>query len=944
MKKVKKILSLLSSIALTMTAFSNFPAVQSSVDAAGSFDGAMLAQSSLIYNNDLAKVCAEFSHTAENESETNILKLYKQYGFSTYEAYNYGDNSSYAFSFGYSDVEVNGVETPVILVTARGSVTTEELINDYVQESNLADLANYMGFYDSTSSFFSYSVYTHIRSFELNIQSKLMDFIENECPNFYTNENSKLIITGHSLGGAAANLTAASYEVVPDYETEGVEQDNLYAYTFGAIKVKTEGKSQTVTGFENIHNIYNFYDSFGPNGQFQALGVSDPSCLFGHIDNVANTGVEGQATAGHNMEAYKAALEQNGDICTLGYSAGLEFTEYGDYAVVSDCDEEAYGVIIPDTYNGLPVTEISFSAFEDCTHLAKVKIPNSVTVIDNKAFKNCHNLSKIDFPPNLETIGNEAFYNCSLEVLDIPDTVKKIGKSAFYNNNYLTEVKLPKSLKTIDEGVFKNCGHIEKFEIPEGVTAIKANAFESMSIGELILPSTLTTIGESAFEDSRITNLTIPPSVNKIDAYAFYDAYIFYLNITDFAAWCAIEFENWQSNPLSYSGKVLYNKKTFSSLELPDGIQKISQYAFVEFDQLTGVSIPDSVQEIGDCAFNACASLTDVIVGNGIKTIGEAAFCNCQNLKAISIGNGVADVKDNAFAGCESLTYVTLPDGLETLGEGVFNDCYDLIGVDLGNKITTIPDRTFYYCESLEAIEIPDTVEKINSEAFSYCTSLKTVIISDSVYAMTGCGIGYPSDKRNENLTIYGYKNSTAEEYATDYSIAFKVIAEKPEITVPIVPVDINRPDEPATTTVTTQVSGITTNTSAATTTSNKVSGSATNTAATTTSNKVSGSATNTAATTTSNRVTEATVETTTETASGGNINWGDADLSGKVDIDDVVKILCYSADSTAFPMEAAGRKNSDVYQNGDGVSVNDAVSIQKYLSQQIDSLPESYA
>ena len=87
----------------------------------------------------------------------------------------------------------------------------------------------------------------------------------------------------------------------------------------------------------------------------------------------------------------------------------------------------------------------------------------------------------------------------------------------------------------------------------------------------------------------------------------------------------------------------------------------------------------------------------------------------------------------------------------------------------------------------------------------------------------------------------------------------------------------------------------------------------------------------------------EPSSETTTEPSTVDDIVWGDADLSGKVDIDDVIKILCYSSDNTAFPMEETGKKNADVYQNGDGVSVNDAVSIQKYLSQQIDSLPESY-
>ena len=68
---------------------------------------------------------------------------------------------------------------------------------------------------------------------------------------------------------------------------------------------------------------------------------------------------------------------------------------------------------------------------------------------------------------------------------------------------------------------------------------------------------------------------------------------------------------------------------------------------------------------------------------------------------------------------------------------------------------------------------------------------------------------------------------------------------------------------------------------------------------------------------------------------------WGDADLSGDVEIADAVKIMCYVTDPENNPIDPQGIINGDVYQTGDGLSVQDALSIQKYLAQIIKSLPE---
>jgi aryl-phospho-beta-D-glucosidase BglC (GH1 family) len=94
----------------------------------------------------------------------------------------------------------------------------------------------------------------------------------------------------------------------------------------------------------------------------------------------------------------------------------------------------------------------------------------------------------------------------------------------------------------------------------------------------------------------------------------------------------------------------------------------------------------------------------------------------------------------------------------------------------------------------------------------------------------------------------------------------------------------------------------------------------------------VSTTAATTAATTTSN---------TTTTVADDTIVYGDADCDGDVDIDDVVMLVCYVADNTTNPLTEQGLKNVDVYQTGDGVNAMDALSVQKFLVKNIDSLPE---
>jgi len=158
-------------------------------------------------------------------------------------------------------------------------------------------------------------------------------------------------------------------------------------------------------------------------------------------------------------------------------------------------------VTIPNELDGLPVTSIGDVAFQDCTGLTSVVMPDSVTRIGNQAFAYCLALTSITIPDSVTSIGEGAFSECtSLTSIAIPDSVTSIGQEAFLYCTSLTCVIIPDSVTRIGGLVFYCCTGLTSVTIGNRVTSIGGYAFSGCTgLTSVLIPDSVTRIGGSAF-------------------------------------------------------------------------------------------------------------------------------------------------------------------------------------------------------------------------------------------------------------------------------------------------------------------------------------------------------------------------------------------------------------------------------------------------------------
>jgi hypothetical protein len=153
------------------------------------------------------------------------------------------------------------------------------------------------------------------------------------------------------------------------------------------------------------------------------------------------------------------------------------------------------------------VKEIPSTAFNLCSFVEQVVIPNSVQTIKDGAFFRCTSLTDVTIGSGVTSIMRDAFSDCtSLEVIKIPSNVKTIGGSAFSGCTNLFYLILNEGLETIESYAFYGCS----------------------SIFSVLLPSSLKSIGEKAFYDCVSLSSVLNESPLEIELGSESNGYVAY--------------------------------------------------------------------------------------------------------------------------------------------------------------------------------------------------------------------------------------------------------------------------------------------------------------------------------------------------------------------------------------------------------------------------------
>jgi hypothetical protein len=249
------------------------------------------------------------------------------------------------------------------------------------------------------------------------------------------------------------------------------------------------------------------------------------------------------------------------------------------------------------------VTAIGANAFQDCTELTSVVIPQSVTLIRDSAFQNCTGLTSIRIPASVNEIGNDAFKDCTgLAKVIVPDIAAwcrilfKGESNGWWSWTYANPLRYAGHLYA------DNDTEIKKLIIPNEVTYISEHAFSDCSyIESVTIPNSVTFIGEAAFRGcTSLTSVTIPNSVTQINKYAF-------------SGCSSLETVTLSENITRINDNLFYYCTSLKNITIPQSVTYIAYQSFCECKSLTTITIPSKVSYIGFMAFSGCSKLNTVV-------------------------------------------------------------------------------------------------------------------------------------------------------------------------------------------------------------------------------------------------------------------------------------------------------------------------------------------
>lgn len=460
------------------------------------------------------------------------------------------------------------------------------------------------------------------------------------------------------------------------YTFEGWFTDETFATPFDFEKYAADEGRTNITVYAKFEKIFSTTVTYMADGKeykvFTVIGVNveDPNYMPEKAGYTFEGWFEDETfETPFDFEAYAATLDRTDIIVYAKFEGYLSYekNDDGGYTVTGLTVETSpiADIVIPDTYNGLPVTAIGDMAFELNPIITSVTLGKNVTEIEPYAFKGCELLQTVTLNDGLQKIDRNAFAASALtEIPALPASLTYLGIYAFAETN-ITSLTLPDTLTTIGHGIVASCYYLESMNVP-------SQWYSADDPKKLITYFTGYFFGNT--EDPENPELRIPLYANR---YPY-----------------------------------------FESITVRGDMEKLPTYAFFQVESLKSVELTGTFTKIGDNAFMNCYALESLVLPDVVTEVGETIFAGCESLKELSMplaGNMTLEsLFGNIKPPLESVRIYTSGKITE-----MFRNCSFLKKIVIEGNVTEIGQEAFYGSRVLTNLALPASVTHIEN-IFAY--------------------------------------------------------------------------------------------------------------------------------------------------------------------------------------------------------------------------------
>lgn len=157
----------------------------------------------------------------------------------------------------------------------------------------------------------------------------------------------------------------------------------------------------------------------------------------------------GRRASGKITNPYLMTKDTNPEVLAVcyaqGWCASLDYMTYEEASAVTDIGTafaNNKAITHFEELEHFGIKSIPTQAFFKCTNLAKIILPDGMTIIDKRAFNTCTALATIDIPNSVTAIGGDCFTYSRITKITIGTGIKSIATWALASISALRNVTI----------------------------------------------------------------------------------------------------------------------------------------------------------------------------------------------------------------------------------------------------------------------------------------------------------------------------------------------------------------------------------------------------------------------------------------------------------------------------------------------------------------------